>query len=119
MLNTLLLIITSDINIMIAESTEATQVEDLVAGIGAEDSAVQTLTGKPSVVEIAVASVAVEATTTITVLEVLATTSVSDKPVADLAPVQIELTLISRPILERGSGVHQQGCLQPLTSWRN
>ena len=60
-----------------AESTGVAQVEDPAASIGAEDSTRQILTGESSAVEFVVASVAVEAVTTITVPEVLATTSVS------------------------------------------
>ena len=85
-----------------AESTGIAQVEDLAASIDAEDSTVQTLTGEPSVVEFVVVSVAVEAATTITVPEVLATTLVSDDPVVGLTPAQVELVSVSRPVIERG-----------------
>ena len=44
-----------------AESTGVAQAEDPAASIGAEDSAVQTSAGEPSIVEFAAASVAVEA----------------------------------------------------------
>jgi len=94
------------------ESTEATQVGDPAAS--AEDSAVQTLAGEPSVVEFVVASVAVEAATTITVLEVLATTLVSDEPVVGLTPAQVELVLVSHSVMERGSGSASAG-LSPAT----
>ena len=57
-----------------AESTGVTQVEDSAASIGTENSTVQTSVGKPSAVEFVIASVAVEAATTITIPEVLATT---------------------------------------------
>ena len=69
--------------------------------------------------EFVVASVAVEAATTITVLEVLATTSVSDEPVVDLTPAQVELVPASRPVMEGGPGVRQQGYLQLMTSWKS
>jgi len=52
-------------------------------------------------VEFAIASVAVEATTIIIVLEVLATTSVSDEPAVGLIPAQVELIPISRLVMER------------------
>ena len=52
--------------------------------------------------EFAVTSVAMEATTTITVLEVLAMTSVSDEPVIGLTPAQVELVPVSRPVMEKG-----------------
>ena len=49
-----------------------------------------------------------EATTTITVPEVLVTTLVSDEPVVGLNPVQVELAFVSadatRIIIEGGSG---------------
>ena len=73
-----------------------------MARTSAEDSTVQTLAGEPNVVEFAVASVAVEAATTITVLEVLATISVSDEPVVGLTPAQVELVPVSRPVMKRG-----------------
>ena len=66
--------------------------------------------------EFAVASVAVEAVTTTTVSEVLAMTSVSDEPVVGLIPAKVELALVSHSVMERGSGVHQQGYLQLMTS---
>ena len=103
MLSTLLLIITNDINVMIAESTEAAQVEDPAACIGAEDGVVRTSASEPCAVEFAVASVAMEATTTITIPEVLATTSVSDEPAVGLTPAKVESILVSRPVMERGS----------------
>ena len=59
-----------------AESTGVAQVEDPAASIGTEDSAIQNSAGEPSAVEFTVASIAVEATTTITIPEVLETTSV-------------------------------------------
>ena len=77
--------------------------EDPAASIGPEDSTVQTSAGEPSAVEFVVASVAVEAAMTITVLEVLAMTSVSNKPVVGLTPAQDELAPISHSIMERGS----------------
>jgi len=77
-------------------------VEDLAASLGAEDSTVQTSAGEPSAVEFVVASIPVEAATTITVPEVLATTSVSDEPVIGLTPAQVELVSVSRPVIERG-----------------
>ena len=102
-----------------AESTGVAQVEDPAASIDAEDSMIQTLAGEPSGVEFVVTSVAVEAAITITVPEALATILVSDEPVVSLTPAQVELVLVSRSVMKRGPGVHQQGCLQPLTSWRN
>ena len=58
---------------MIAESTGVAQIEDSAASIITEDGTVQTSAsvGEPSAVEFVVASVAVEAATTITVPEVL------------------------------------------------
>ena len=57
--------------------------------------------------EFAVASVAVEATTT-NVSEVLASAALSEKPVVRLVPAQVELTPVSvgvaRPVIEMGSG---------------
>jgi len=90
------------------DSTGVAQVEDPAASLGTEDNAVQTSAGEPSAVEFAVASVAVEAATTITVPEVLATTSVSDEPVVGLTPAQVELVPVSRHgkgIWERINGV--------------
>jgi len=92
-----------------AESAGVAQVEDPAASISAEGSTVQTSTGEPSAVEFAVASVAVEAATTITVLEVLVTTLVSDEPVIGLTPAQVELVLVSRPVMERGFGSTSAG----------
>ena len=45
-----------------------------------------------------------EAATTITVPEVSVTTSAPDEPIVGLTPVQDELTPVSRPVMERGSG---------------
>ena len=53
--------------------------------------------------EFAVDFIAVEATTTITVPEVMAMTSVSNEPVVGLTSVQVELIPVSRPVMERGS----------------
>ena len=92
-----------------AESTGVAQVDDPAARIGEEDSTVQTSTGEPSVMEFVVASVAVEAATTITVLEVLATTLVSDEPVVGLTPAQVELVFVSRSVMKRGSGSTSAG----------
>ena len=89
-----------------AESTEIAQVEDPAVSIGAADSTVHTSAGEPSAVEFVVASVAVEAATTITIPEVSVTTSVSDEPIVGLTPAQVELVPVSRPVMERGSGVH-------------
>ena len=86
-----------------AESTGVAQVEDPVASIGAEDSTFQTSAGEPSAVEFAVSSLGVEVATTIAVPEVLATTSVSDEPVVSLTSAQVELVLVSRSVMERGS----------------
>ena len=85
------------------ESIGVVQVEDPAVRIGAEDSTVQTSVGEPSAIEFAVASVAVEAVTTITVPEVLVTTLVSDEPIVGLTPVQVELVPVSHPVMERGS----------------
>ena len=58
--------------------------------------------------EFVAAPVTVEATTSITVPEVLATTSVSDEPVVNLTPAQVELAPVSMDatciIIERRSG---------------
>jgi len=116
---TLVFIVTANIDVMVAEGTGLAQVEDPVASIHAEDSAVQTLAGEPSAVEFVAAPVAMEATT-ITVLEVSATTSVSKEPVVGLIPAQIKLAPISvtlpAPSWKGDPGVHQQGYLQPWTS---
>ena len=48
---TLFFIVIIDINVMVAESTGVTQVEDPMASLGAEDITVQTSAGEPSVVE--------------------------------------------------------------------
>ena len=45
-----------------------------------------------------------EAATTITVPEVLVTTSVSDEPIVGLTLVQVELIPVSHSVMERGSG---------------
>jgi len=82
-------------------------VEDLAASIGAEDSTVQTLAGEPSTVEFTIASVAVEAAITITVPEVLVTTSVSDELVVSLTPAQVELVTVSHSVMDKGLGVYQ------------
>ena len=87
--------------------------------IGAEDSTVQTSAGEPSVVEFAVTSVAVEAATTIIVPKVLTTTSVSDEPVVGLTSAQVELVLISRSVMERGSGSTSAGLSPAMTSWKS
>ena len=92
-----------------AESTGVVQVEDPAASIGAEDSTVQTSVREPSTVEFVVASVAVEAATTITVPEALATISVSDEPVVSLTPAQVEPVPVSRSVMERGSGSTSAG----------
>jgi len=86
-----------------AESTRVAQVEDLAASIGAEDSTVQTSIGELSAVEFAVASVIVEAATTITIPEVLVTTSMSDEPIVGLTPVQVELVPVCHPVMKRWS----------------
>jgi len=85
MLNTLLLIVTTDINVMVAESTGVAQVEDLMGSLGTEDSAVQASANEPSAVEFVVAPVAMEATTT-AVPEVLPLASVAEEPVVGLIP---------------------------------
>ena len=89
---------------MVTESTGVAQVEDPAASLGAEDSTVQTSASESSVVEFVVASVAVDATTTITVPEVLATTSVSNEPVVGPTPARVDLVPVSRSVMERGSG---------------
>jgi len=92
---------------MIAESTRLAQVKEPVASTGAEDSALQTSTAEPGSVEFVAAPVALEATT-ITVSEVLATTSVLTEPAAVLVSTPSELAPASmniiRTIIERGSG---------------
>ena len=80
---TLFSIVITNIDVMVAESTGISQVEDPVASISTEDNAVQTSASKSSAVEFVVAPVAME-TTTITVLEVLATTSTSKELVVGL-----------------------------------
>ena len=107
---------------MVAESTGVALVEDPATSIGAEDSAVQTSAGKPSDVEFAVASVAMEATT-IAVPEVLASALASENPVVGLVPAQVESAPVSaditRPVIERDPRVHRQGHLSSPTSWKN
>ena len=119
---TLFLIVITDINIMVAASTRVAQVEDPMSSIGTENSAVQISAGEPRVVELVAAPVAVEATTT-TVMEVLATALELKEPVVDLVPAQVESAPVSvgvtRPVMERGSGMHWQGHLQLPTSWKN
>ena len=85
------------------------QVEDPAASIGAKDSTVETSAGEPDATRFAVASVTVEAATTITVPEVSVTTSVPDEPIVGLTPVQDELILVSHPVMERGSGSTSAG----------
>ena len=103
---TLFFIVITDINVMVAQSTGVAQVEDPMVSIGTEDNAVQTSANEPSAVEFVAASVAVEATT-MTVPEVLATTSTSQEPVVGLIPAQVELAPVSvdttHIIIERGS----------------
>ena len=89
------------------ESTGVAQVEDPAVNIGAENNTVQTSAGEPSSVEFVIASVAVEAATTITIPEVLAMTSVSDEPVVVLTPAHFELVPVSRSSWKGGPGVHQ------------
>jgi len=92
-----------------AESTRVAQVEDHAASIGAKNSIVQISAGEPSTVEFVVASIAVKTAKTITVPEVLVTTSVSNEPVVGLSPAQVELVPVSRPVMERGSGSTSAG----------
>jgi len=92
-----------------AENTGIAQVEDPATSIGTEDSIVQTSAEEPSAVEFVVASVTMKAATTITVPEVLVTTSVSDEPIVGLTPTQVELVPVSRPVMERGSGSTSAG----------
>jgi len=54
--NTLLFIVTTDINVMIVKSTGVVQVEDPIGSLGAEDSVVQVSTDEPSIVEFVAAS---------------------------------------------------------------
>ena len=82
-----------------AESTGVAQVEDPATSIGAENSKVQTSAGEPSAMEFVVASVAVEAAITITILEVLTTISVSDEPVVSLTPAQVKLVPVSCSVI--------------------
>ena len=66
---------------------------------------------EPSAVEFAIASVTVEAATTITIPKVSVTTSVSDESIVGLTPAQVELVPVSRPVMERSPGLHQHGYL--------
>ena len=66
--------------------------------------------------EFVVASVTVEAATTITIPEVLAMISVSDEPVVGLTPAQVELVPSLVQYWKGGSGVHQQDYLQLMIS---
>jgi len=104
---TLLFIITTNINVMVAESTGVAQVEDPTTSIAAEDSAVQTSADEPSAVEFDVASAAADDSTT-DVLEVLASAALSEEPVVGLVPLQVESTPVSvgvtHPVIEIGSG---------------
>ena len=59
--------------------------------------------------EFTVASVAVEADTTITVPEVSVTTSVSEEPIVGLTSTQVELVPVSHPVMEKGSGSTSAG----------
>ena len=101
------------------ESTGVAQVEYPAAIIGAKDNTVQTSAGEPGAVEFVVASVAVEAATTTTVPVVLVTTSVSDEPAVGLTPARVELVLASILSWKEGPGVHGQGYLQLMTSWKS
>ena len=85
-----------------AESTGIAQVEDLAASLGVEDGTVQTSAGEFRAVEFAVASVTVEAATTITIPKVSVTTSVSDESIVGLTPAQVELVPVSCPIMKGG-----------------
>ena len=108
MLNTLPFIVTTDINVMVAECAGAAQVEDPMTSLGAEDNAIQTSVREPCAVEFVAVPVTVEATTTIVVPEVSVTTSASDELVVSLIPAQVESAPIfvgvTRPVIERGSG---------------
>ena len=73
------------------------------ASIGAEDSTVQTSTGEPNAARFTVASVVVEAATTITVSEISVTTSEPVEPIVGLTPVPAELVPVSHTVMERGS----------------
>ena len=111
---TLFFIVITDINVMVTESTRVAQVEDPK---GTEDNAVQTSAGEPNAVEFVAAPVAVEATT-ITIPEVLATTSTSKEPVVALIPAQVELAPVSvdttHTIMEKKSRSASTG-LSPAT----
>ena len=104
MLNTLLFIITTDINVMVAESTGVAQVEDPMESLGAGDNTIQTSAVGSSAMEFVAAPVAMEATTTITVPEALVMTSASDEPVVSLIPTHVESAHISMgvtcPVIE-------------------
>jgi len=104
---TFVFIIIANIDIMVAESTGIAQVENPVASISAEDSALQTSAGEPGAVEFVAVPVALEATT-ITVPEVSVMISISKEPTAglfsaprELAPASVD---IIRTIIDRGSG---------------
>ena len=120
--NTLLLIVTTDINVMVAESTGVAQVEDLMGSLGTEDSAVQASADEPTAVEFVASHVAVEATTTANP-EMLASASASEEPVVGLVPVQVESAPVSvgvtRPVIKRGSGSAPGGSFPATTSWKN
>ena len=92
---------------MIAESSGLAQVEEPVASTGAEDNALQTSIAEPGIVEFVAASVASEATT-VTVLEVLATTLALTEPAAGLISTPSELARASvdiiRTTVKRESG---------------
>jgi len=100
-------IVIANIDIMIAESTGLAQVEDPVASTNAEDNALQTSAREPGAVEFVAAPVVSEATT-ITVQEVLATTSVSTEPAVGLISEPNELApasvVIIHTTIERRSG---------------
>ena len=102
--NTLFFVVITDINVMVAESTGVAQVEDFVASTSTEDSVIKASASEPSVVEFAVALVAVK-TTTISAPEVLAMISVSKETVVGLIPARVELAPVSvditRTIIER------------------
>ena len=122
MLDILLFIVTTDINVMVAESTGVAQVEDLMGSLGIEDIAVQASADEPSAVEFIAAPFAVEATTT-AVPGVLASASASEESVVGLVPAQVESALVSvgvtHPVIKRGSGSAPAGSFPATTSWKN
>ena len=77
--------------VIIAESTRVAQVEEPVASTGAEDSTLRPSTDEPSTVK-SVPAVIISKATTVTILEVLATTSALKEPATGLASALREMT---------------------------